>query len=272
MREDFSVLMSIYHKESLSHFKDCLQSIWHQQTLRPSQVVLVVDGELSQNLYDEINSFKSEVGDKLDVLQLDQNYGLGHALCEGLKLCKYDWVARMDTDDLAVPHRFQRQLSYIKTEGLDLLGGWVSEFEGTIDRVLAIRKVPTTSAEIYEFAKSRCPFNHPTVMFRRQAVLDAGSYRTFHGFEDYDLWTRMMANNSKLGNLPEILLHFRSGSKMLQRRRGVEYAKNEFKFQNALLERGFISRTGWFLNTVTRCSVRLFPESVVGVVYKWIRR
>ena len=188
----FSVLLSLYHKESPLFLRQSLTSIF-TQTLLPIEVVLVEDGPLTDELYAVIKEFTSQ-HPELKVISLPTNRGLGKALNEGLKHCSYDLVARMDTDDIAKPDRFEKQLAiFLEHPEIDVVGAWIDEFEGEVSNVLSMRKVPEQHENILRFAKGRCPVNHPVVMFRKSAVLKAGGYKHFPLFEDYYLWVRMPA-------------------------------------------------------------------------------
>ena len=182
----FSVLLSIYYKESPIYFRESLNSIL-SQTLRPSEIILVEDGLLTEELDNEINRYL-DLHPHLKIIPLSTNQGLGKALNEGLKHCSYDIVARMDTDDIAKPDRFEKQLAiFEKYSDIDVVGADISE-------VKSVRKLPELPDDIRQFAKRRNPINHPVVMFRKSAVLAAGGYRHFPLFEDYYLWIRMLMN------------------------------------------------------------------------------
>ena len=182
----FSVLMSVYWRENPEFFRQSLDSLF-AQTLRAAQVVLVEDGPLTPELDAVVTEYKGRYPE-LDVVPLAQNGGLGRALNEGLKHCRYDLVARMDADDISKPFRFERQVEYMEKHlEVDLISSWIEEFEGDKDNVTGMRKVPETSEEIYEYCKGRCPVNHPTVMYRKRAVLAVDGYLTKYFPEDYFL-------------------------------------------------------------------------------------
>ena len=189
--QSFSVLLSLYHKESALFLHQSLESVF-AQTLLPTEVILVEDGPLSEELHAVVKEFMDRYLE-LKVIPLVENQGLGKALNEGLKHCSYDIVARMDTDDVAKPDRFEKQLAIFQEHPeVDVVGAWIDEFEGAVSNVLSVRKVPKDQEDILRFAKGRCPVNHPVVMFRKSAVLKAGGYKHFPLFEDYYLWVRML--------------------------------------------------------------------------------
>ena len=179
----FSVLLSVYRKEQPAYLRQSLDSIF-TQTLQPAEVVLVKDGPLTDAL-DEVAEEYCRKYPVLKVVPLSENQGLGRALNEGLKYCSYDLVARMDTDDVAKPERFEKQIAvFCAHPEMDVVGAWIDEFEGSIENVISVRVLPLEDSEIRRFARKRNPVNHPVVMFRKSAVLVAGGYQHFPLFED----------------------------------------------------------------------------------------
>lgn len=139
---NFPVLMSIYHKEKPDYFDRAMQSIWYEQTVKPDEIVLVQDGELTQELYEEIGNWKEKLKDILVIVPLEQNVGLGDALNIGMKHCTYELIARMDTDDISLPHRFEKQLEVFKNQDIDICSVWISEFDKDEKEILGHRKLP----------------------------------------------------------------------------------------------------------------------------------
>lgn len=267
----FSVLLSLYHKESPTFLSLSLDSVLHQ-TLLPDEVVLVKDGPLTAEL-DAIVSDYATRHPILKVVPLPQNQGLGKALNEGLKHCSYDLVARMDTDDIAKPDRFEKQMKvFAEHPELDLVGAWIDEFEGTPQHVLSVRKVPETSKEIREYCQKRCPVNHPVVMFRKSAVQAAGGYQHFPLFEDYYLWVRMLKNGAKFYNIQESLLYFRTSPDMFKRRGGWKYAMDELRFQSVMRKIEMIGWKRFLMNVAVRFPGRVIPNSLRGFLYKKLMR
>lgn len=267
----FSVLLSIYKREKITYLRQSLDSIFIQ-TLLPNEVVLVKDGPLS----DEVNQVIAEYQQKyatLKVVSLQKNQGLGRALNEGLKYCSYDLIARMDTDDIARPNRFEKQVEvFSKYSEVDICSSWIEEFEGTKDNVLSIRKLPHHHHALIEYAKKRCPINHPVVMFRKSAVLKAGGYKHFPLFEDYYLWIRMLMNGANFYNIQESLLYFRFSPEMFKRRGGWKYAVDELRFQRMMRQERFISTFEFIRNVSIRFSIRIIPNSWRTFIYKKILR
>ena len=267
----FSVLLSLYKKELPSQLRQSLNSLF-SQTLLPDEIILVKDGPLTPEL-DAIVSDYAARYPFLKVVPLPQNQGLGKALNEGLKHCSYDLVARMDTDDISKPDRFEKQMKVFEEHPkLDLVGAWIDEFEGTPQHILSVRRVPETSEQIGAYCKRRCPVNHPVVMFRKSAVQAAGSYKHFPLFEDYYLWVRMLKNGAKFYNIQESLLYFRTSPDMFKRRGGLKYAMDELRFQSMMRKMGMIGWKRFVLNVSIRFPARIIPNSLRGFFYKKLMR
>ncbi len=268
---DFSTLMSLYDKENTEWFKECMDSILNQ-TAKSTEIVLVEDGELPQELEYIVQDYESKCS-FLKVIRCEENRGLGVALNEGLKHCSYDLVARMDTDDVASPDRFEKQLKVFEDNpDLDLCSAWISEFQDCEDNVVAIKKVPENHAEIFDFGKSRNPVNHPVVMFKKDAVLDAGGYQHCLYFEDYWLWVRMLMKGCKFYNIQESLLLFRTSSDMYLRRGGMRYFMCEIDFLKKMRAAGYISSFQFLKNLSVRLVARVIPNKLRAYLYQKLIR
>ncbi len=262
--------MSLYDKESPDFLRAALASL-QQSYCSPSEVVIVLDGYLRDELMSVLHDYEPLL--PLRLLQLPENVGLGPALNEGLKECKYDWVARFDTDDLVRPRRFSQQLSVIqKAPDIDVLGGWITEFAVTPDQPTGVRKVPITHKAIVKYAKKRNPFNHVSVMYRRNKVIEAGGYQDDPFFEDYALWVRMILSGAKCSNIPESVVCVRANNAMYERRGGLHYIKCEYFAQHKFWRMGFISFYRFIFNLVMRVPFRLVPNRVRTLLYGAILR
>lgn len=263
----FSVLLSLYVKEQPSYLIQSLDSLF-SQTLLPSEIILVKDGPLTEELDTIVSDYERRYP-ILKVVALAQNQGLGRALNEGLKHCSYDLVARMDTDDIAKPNRFEKQVRiFNEYPEIDVCSSWVEEFIESPHYPVSVKKLPELHDDIVVYAQSRNPINHPVVMFRKKAVLEAGGYQHFPLFEDYYLWVRMLANGARFYNIQESLLYFRTSPDMFKRRGGLKYAMDEFRFQKVMFDMNMISRKQFMLNVMTRFPVRIAPNQVRSWLYK----
>lgn len=263
----FSVLLSVYYKENPNFLEQSLLSVFNQ-TLQPDEVVLIEDGALTPELYSVIEKFP-----KLKIVKLEKNSGLGVALNEGLKHCSYDIVARMDTDDIAKPDRFEKQIKFLEENPeVALLSGCIEEFYVNPDEVSSTRAVPLKQEEIKEFLKHRNAFNHMAVMVKKSAVINSGSYQSVPYFEDYDLWIRIVQNGYQVANLPDVLVSARIGTDMIGRRHGFKYAGHELYFLKRQLKSGFISKTEYLKLVILRVPIRLLPKFMLKFIYKFLRK
>ncbi|MDN0051613.1 glycosyltransferase [Bacteroides caecigallinarum] len=263
----FSVLISLYFKEHPSYLIQSLNSIF-TQTLLPNEVVIVKDGTLTLELDKTVSEYEKRYS-QIKVISLEKNQGLGKALNEGLKHCSFDLIARMDTDDIAYPDRFEKQVKFMTEHPeIDACSSWIDEFIDSTDNIVSTKKLPETDEEIKRYAKLRSPLNHPAVMFRKQAVINVGGYKHFYLFEDYYLWVRMIMNESKMYNLQESLLYFRYSPEMIKRRGGWKYAKSEINLQKEFYRIGFIGLGTFMKNIAIRLSVRMIPNELRDFIYK----
>lgn len=268
----FSVLMSTYRKDSVFFLREALQSIL-SQTLLPSDMVIVKDGPLTKELDDELQFFRETVTFPLRILELSTNVGLGLALAEGIKFTAYDLVARMDADDIAKPERFMRQISFLAENlDVDVLSCWVDEFIDQTDIVSRIKKIPETHNEIKSYMQKRNPINHPATVFKKSTILKASNYQDFYLNEDYYLWIRVMSVGAIFYNIQDSLLFFRVNSEMYKRRGGFRYIKQDIKLQLFMYHSKFISLGRMFSNLIIRIPIRLLPNSLRSIIYKYILR
>lgn len=267
---NFSVLISLYYKEKPEFLSDCLESL-KNQTLPAAEIVLVYDGTITTELEGVVAQYTSIL--PIKIIKLPQNVGLGKALNEGLKHCSYDWVFRMDTDDICLPERFERQIKFIQQHPkLVLCSGYIAEFSGNRENITGYRKVPIGNDYIKKYALSKNPFNHMTVAFRKETIEKVGGYQHHLFLEDYNLWLRVIAQGYEVGNIAEVLLLARAGDSMVARRRGKEYIKGEwqlFKLKKELKLQNICSN---FFVFILRASVRVLPTNILKIVYKYLRK
>ena len=262
--QSYSVLMSVYHKEKPEYLRQAIESI-QVQTVPTNDFVLVCDGPLNPELDTVIAAKQQEMGDTLNVVRLVKNCGLGNALNEGIKHCKNELVARMDSDDIAYPNRCEKQITVFDTHPeVSICSGIVEEFTTDPNTVDTKRVPPETNAEIVEFAKKRNPFNHPCVMYKKSAVEAVGSYQDFYLLEDYYLWLRMLMTGYQGYNIQESLLHMRAGSDMYRRRAGWKYAKTQAKLFKFMNRQGFIGNGQCIKSCLIRSGSALAPN--------WLRK
>ena len=265
---NFSVLISVYKNEKVEYFVQAVESLLNQ-TAMPDQIVLVRDGEVYEELQQAIDNYINTYPDLFTYLPLDKNGGLGSALRYGLGYCKNELVARMDTDDISVADRFERQLAFFtKNPDVDIVGGNISEFSNAPDEIIDYRIVPNNHDEICTYLQSRSPFNHVTVMFKKSAVERANSYESFYLFEDWYLWVKMYLSGAKFANINTVLVNVRI-SEMANRRGGLKYYSSCARLLKYMRTNGIIG----FGNYLKTCAVRfcgyvLLPNKLREWAYK----
>ena len=262
--EKFSVLMSLYEKEKPEYFKQCMKSILNQ-TVVPDQIVIVKDGPLTDELEAVLIDHVRKNPELYTIVPLDVNQGLGLALAEGILHCRYDLVARMDTDDLSVKTRFECQLKEFKADPeLDICGSHIVEFEDDPRNIVSKRSVPLDDADIKKYQKRRDAFNHVTVMYRKSMVLKAGNYQSCLLMEDTLLWVHMIQAGAKCSNIDKALVYVRVGSGMFRRRGGWSYLLKYREGRKKVKETGYI---GWF-DIGIQCIVVCIPANIRGIIFK----
>lgn len=271
--EKYSVLMSLYAKEKPEYLVQAVESML-AQTAKPDEIVIVKDGPLPKGLEKVLEEYSNHFPELFNLVVSEKNIGLGLALNLGLRNCRNEFVARMDTDDISMPERCSKQLEAFRREpGMDILGGNISEFIDDMDNVVGRRVVPSGDAEIKAYMKKRCPFNHMTVMFKKSEVLKAGNYCDWFWNEDYYLWIRMFEAGCMFGNLSEVLVNVRVGQDMYRRRGGLKYFKSEAALQGYLLEKRVISTGEYIYNVAIRLIVQvLIPSGIRGSLFRKFAR
>lgn len=268
----FSVIMSVYEADKAEYFIRCFDSITKEQLLPPDEIVLVVDGPVSDELRKAVHAcIDSSIPVKL--IELPDKKGLGNAMRMACAAASYDWIARMDADDIAVPERFLWQVSYLSEhENVDIIGGDIAEFiqEGT---TISYRIVPRTDKEIRNYMKSRCPLNHMTVMMRKEMLLRTGGYLDWPMNEDYYLWVRMALTDCVFSNIGQVLVNARIGEAWYERRGGKKYFESEIGIQKYMLHQKVIGPIRFCYNFFIRFLLEyVFSSKVRQFVYKHFAR
>ena len=266
MHEPFSLLLSVYDGDRPDYLRRAVRSAVDDQTVRPDQLVIVRDGPVRAELAECLDELRASSRVPVTYVPLDRNAGLGPALDEGLAASWFDVVARMDADDVAMPHRFEVQLPLI--EDADIVGAGLLEFVADTDDIVGQRVPPTHPGQIARYARVHDPFNHPTVVYRRSAVLAAGGYGDFPLMEDYALFARMLQSGARPVNVAEPLVFYRVGATAYKRRGGTSLLRSELRLQREFVRSGFISRAGYARNVLVRGTYRMIPWWLRRAVYR----
>lgn len=263
----FSLLLPVYSGDRPDYLHRAFHSSVHEQSLRPTEVVIVRDGPVSADLESMLDRLVEESPVPARVLRVERNLGLAHALELGLAECRHDVIARMDADDISLPERFERQIAKLR-EGFDLVGSGMLEFADQHGAILARRVPPTDPGTIRRYARFHDPFNHPTVVYRRSSVKAAGGYRDLGLMEDYWLFARMIQTGARVVNLPDALVMYRVGDGAYARRGGWGQFKAELRLQRELRRSGFTTRLQAARNVAVRAPYRLVPQALRRAAYR----
>lgn len=270
--ENYSVLMSVYEKEKPEWLKQSIDSML-AQTYLTNDFVIIKDGPLTKDLDKVISEYQERYSDIFHVVALEKNVGLGPALAMGIQTCKNNLIARMDSDDIAVPHRCEMQLKKMKENSeIGIIGSSVGEFIDTIDNIQAYRILPRTNEQIQKFARKRNPFAHPSVMLRKEDVLKAGNYRDYYLCEDYDMWIRMIQKGVQCYNFKDILVYMRISQDFYRRRGGLKYLRSILAFKKEQYKNGFYTWTDYIISAGTHILICLLPNGMREIFYKKMLR
>jgi glycosyltransferase involved in cell wall biosynthesis len=264
---EFSLLLPIYAGDKAEYLRRAFRSSVDDQTVKPTEVVLVQDGPVSADLAATLAELVEASPVPANLVVLPENKGLADALDHGMAACRFDVIARMDADDISLPERFEKQLEGIRS-GLDLVGTGMFEFADEVGTVIG-RRVPPTGQRVIElYSRFHDPFNHPTVMYRRSAVEKAGGYIDVGLMEDYWLFARMIHAGARVENLPEALVMYRVGDGAYARRGGLGQLKAELRLQREFRKIGFTTRLQNLRNVIVRGGYRLVPVGIRRIAYR----
>lgn len=258
--------MSVYRKEKSEYLRVAMQSMF-DQTVPSNDFVLVCDGPLTDELYAVISDMKASYPDILNVIKLTENKGLGNALNEGLKHCKNELVARMDSDDISLPDRCEKQLLvFDKYNDLVLLGTAIRTFNENGDEM--IRSVKSDLSEIKHIMRRGSAFHHPTVMFKKDVVLVCGGYDPIlTRRQDYDLFSKIIHNGYHASNINETLLRYRTDEVWISRNKNTETCKTKMIVQKRVLKRKDCSFMDYLVVWAETEVTRILPEKIYKKIY-----
>lgn len=269
----YSVLMTVYRNDNPVYFEQSLQSMV-DQTLKPDEIVLVKDGPVPDSIQKIINKISKASDSLIKEIQLEKNVGLGLALNEGIKVCQNELIARMDSDDISMPTRCERQIAeFERNPSIDIVGCPVYEFTDSIENVVGIRRVPLTAEAVMKYVRRRDPFNHPTVMYRKSKLLEVGCYRDLRKNQDTDLWLRLL-NNDCIGiNIPEVLFFFRFDESTYLKRKSWINTKLLISIRYEALKQNYCSVIDFCVVALSQMGIYILPATIQKYVYrKFLRK
>lgn len=267
----YSVLMTVYRGDNPSYVKTSIESVL-KQTFQSNDFVIVEDGPLPEELERVICSCEAS-RPEIHVLRLSQNVGLGKALNEGLPLCKNELIARMDSDDISMPDRCEKQvMAFEEDPELDIVGCPVKEFVGTPDIIVGQRNVPLDNESIHKYVRRRDPFNHPTVMYRKSKVMKYGPYGDYRKNQDTDLWIKLLSNGCKARNLDEYLLMFRFDEGTYKKRKSWTNTKTLINIRWNAYKKKICTLWDFIVVAGAQLAIYIMPSSLQRFIYQHILR
>lgn len=269
----FSVLMSVYKNDNAEYLKIALESIYEKQSRKPDEIVIVFDGPLTENLYIVVDNFCADKKDVVKLIKLEQNGGLGNALRIGSMECSYEYIFRMDSDDISDSRRFERQVAFVELHPeYDVVGTYIAEFNDNANESMRVRVVPLNHDEIVKLAKKRNPMNHVTVCIKKSALVACGGYETVLLLEDYFLWLKMIVAGCKLTTIPESLVYVRIGNGFNSKRGSKTRVKGWRVLQNYMLEHKMINRAQAEINMISVWAFVNTPAVLKKFLYSYFLR
>ena len=225
-----SVLCSVYKNEKSVFLDRMLRSVWSEQTLKPTQIIIVEDGPLTDDLYSVLTKWRGIIDAKLLILKNDVNLGLTVSLNKGIQHVTSDYIARIDSDDMCMPNRFELQSTFLdENPNIDIVGG-ASEVIDINGNLKFTKHYELTHDEMVRQMYWKCPLSHPGVMMRTSMFTNKGlKYNEkYRNSQDIALWVDALMAGCKFANLPDVVIRSTEDDD-IYRRRGNVRARNEYE-------------------------------------------
>ena len=269
-----SVLLPVYGLDEPDYVQCAFNSLL-RQTVAPDEIIMVIDGPVPDQLQEVLGQIQSRTdGDIVKIVWLASNVGLGEALNAGMLHCSSEYIARMDSDDISIDTRLEIQREFLNANpGVGMVGASFEEFNEQMEVSFGIRQLPVSGPDLEAFARWRTPINHPTIMFRRELIDQTVRYPLGRApFEDWWFAMQFLKAGYCIYNLPEVLLLVRGGREFTSRRAGLSYGLTEVRFLNKMLSAGLMSYPVFVLNVMARLPMRLLPQPLLKLFYRFILR
>lgn len=267
---EYSVLMSVYSGEKAEFFEKSIKSIL-AQTYPTDDFVIVCDGELS----DELDEVLERYADKYSCIKILRSEKCGTGMCanKGLEVCRHEYIVKMDSDDIAEPDRCEQTMEvFAKHPEVDMVGGYITEFDSDTGREIAIRKTPVTNAKIHTYAKRRNPFNNQTLCYKKQLAKRIGGYSDIKRCEDYEFVVNMLMAGAVGRNIPRTLVNYRVTKENYKRRRNFANTKAFIKVRYMIWRKGYSRFYDFLLPCLVQIFIFIMPGKLTELVYKRLLR
>lgn len=262
-----AVVMSVYKKENPEYLELSLKSSWTDQVLKPTQIILVEDGELTLELYSVIESWKKKIKDVLVIHKNQTNLGLTKSLNIAIEYVTAKYIARMDSDDISLPERFLKQVNFLEINSdVSVVGSNVQEID-EFGNFTELRKYPLVDEEIREYICKATPLQHSAVMMRSSIFNEGISYNeSYKMTQDLALWFSILNEGYKIANIPEVLFLFRITPETFSRRNRSK-GFHEFKIYMKGISK-LKGMTVKFIYPISRLLMRYMPSKLIKIIYE----
>lgn len=267
-----AVIMSVYKNDKLDYFVEAVFSMINQ-THNHVSLFICVDGMVSDDIENCLHDLMFVPN--IHIFRLNYNHGLAFALNllidEVISKNEFDYVARMDSDDISFPDRIRFQVEFLEANPEVFVCG-TSCREFGADYALNEKRLPQSHGDLLNFSITHCPFIHPTVMFRISIFENGIRYPTTAGLtEDMALWFHLLVKGYRFANIPDVLLSYRLNDSTLRRRRGLSKAFDEVKIRLKYMR--LLKKTSFknIFYIVSRFLFHFMNPKLMGYCYKYLR-
>ena len=268
----YSVLMSVYKGEKPEFFNKSVESMM-SQTYLTDDFVLICDGPLTDELEEIVQYYEEKYPDIFRPVRLKENVGTGQCANIGIKTCKNEYIVKMDSDDIAMPERCEKQIGLLHSDiRLDMCGAYIEEFDSDTDEFISVKKTPVENDEIHKYARRRNPFNNQTLVFKKSKALSIGGYSSIKRCEDYDFVVNMLRNGSIGRNIPEVLVRYRVTKSNYERRQNWTNTKSFISVRWKIFKSGYSNIVDFIVPCTLQLIIFIMPKSFTGKIYKKLLR
>lgn len=240
--ERIAVILPVYRKDKVKYLHLAVGSVLNQ-SYSNFKLFIGVDGPVDEDLKECLVTYERR--ESVKVFWFPENRGLACVLNDLLDGCfeeGFEYIARMDADDISMPERFEKQMAFLANHPeIDVVGGAIEEIDENGNQRGKVVVYPETPEGCRKFFEKRNPHAHPAVLFRKAFFdkLNGEKYRSeYRQNQDTMLWFDGMMHGTLHANIQEVVLRFRMTDAMFKKRRnGWAFAKKQYK-DRLMINRG----------------------------------